>query len=175
MLNPGVILLILIVIVIIIAVIALLVWASVEQYNKSNSGNTGTSSQTPCSQTVDIGSLIQIPATGANCIQNGQTGSLYYIGNLQGSVFDYVVAPWPTQPKNVCVSFCNNGLSGGVCKGDDYSGRSADENYQNCMKQLTTNSCLPPIPIAAKDSILYYAFLPTYRACQNSNQLLSYN
>ncbi len=111
--------------------------------------------------------LLVIPETGANCIVGGQTGQYFYIGNLGDTKYDYVVTPYGTQALNVCIHFCDKGLSDGVCNGPNYNGRKAQENFDNCMKQLIRTDCTGPVPIAIKDSIYYYAYTPTCNTCSN--------
>ena len=165
MINPGVVLLITLAIILTIIVVILLVWAIVSYYNFERSGGTGTTGNFPCSDNINISSLIQITDATPVCVQNGVAGSLYYIGqtNLQ---YDYVVAPWGTSPLDVCVGFCT-GYTGGQCSGPQYAGASAQQNFDKCMSQLSSTGCAPPIPIAANGTILYYAFTPTCNICDN--------
>lgn len=165
LINPGVVLLVILAIILAVGITAVLIWAGVEEANKShNGGNTGPAILPSCTQRTNISSLIQIPDSGSNCIQNGITGSLYYIGNLPGSQYDYVVAPWGTQPFDVCIGFCT-GFTGNTCMGPNYNGQSAQDNFIHCMNQLSNTGCSPPTPIAAKGTILYYAFVPTRNVC----------
>jgi hypothetical protein len=173
MANTGVILLIILAIILTITMISLLIWAGVSYINSDrNNGGTGTNILPPCNQNVNISSLIQIPDVGANCIQNGIVGSLYYIGKLDRGQYDYVVAPWATQPLDVCVGFCT-GYTGGQCSGADYNGQSAQSNFDNCMRQLSSTGCAPPIPIAARGTIIYYPLSPTCKICDNCGSQIS--
>lgn len=169
MVNPGIALLVTFAVILTISLIILLVWAGIESANNKNTGNTGTTgsnSLPPCSQNINISSLIQIPTTGADCAQQGRTGTYYYIGNLGSGQYDYVVAKWGTQPFDVCIDFCQ-GFTGGMCTGPSYGGKSAQDNFDNCMKQLSSNTCTPPIPLAAQGTFLYYAYSPTCNICDN--------
>lgn len=172
MANPGMILLISFAIIITIAVIALLAWAAVENSNNPGTGGTGTA-LSPCSQNINISELIQIPTNeSTNCAQQGATGTFYYIGNLGGGQYDYVVARWGTQPFDVCIDFCR-GFSGGVCTGPDYAGQSAQANFDRCMSELSSTTCSPPIPIAAQGTFLYYAYAPTCSICDNCRNTIN--
>lgn len=167
MANIGIILLILLAIIIFTATLVLLITASVSSSTDQGSSNNGnTNIPQPCNQNVNISNLIQIPTTGFNCIQQGITGSLYYIGKLGQQQYDYVVAPWGTSPLDVCIGFCSSYLNG-TCTGPIYNGVSAQENFNNCMSQLSSTTCTPPIPIAAQGTILYYAYSPTCNICDN--------
>lgn len=174
MVNPGIVLLITLAIILTIGVIVALIWAGVSILNNQGGGGTGVTVGPPCGQNVNLSSLIQIPNSGANCIQRGVTGSLFYIGNLSNKSFDYVVAPWGTQPLDVCIGFCT-GFTGGICTGAPSSGRSAQSNFNSCMSQLSSTTCSPPIPLAAKGAIVYYAFSPTCNICDNCGSSLFIN
>lgn len=152
-------------VILIFAVAALIAWAVSARTTNDSKGQTGTT-LLPCSEYVDISTLQQIPSTGADCVQSGATGLLFYIGGLSGGTYDYVVAPWGTLPIDVCVGFCT-GLSGTVCSGPNYKGLSAQTNFNNCMAQLTPTNCLAPLPIAAVGNSLYYAYSPTCNKCDN--------
>lgn len=166
MANPGVVLLILFAIFLTIGIIILVVWAGVDYY-KNIGGGTGTNILPPCSRDINVSSLIQIPTNGsANCIQQGSTGTFYYIGNLGSGEYDYVVAAWGSKPFDVCIGFCH-GYTGGACTGPIYAGKSAQTNFDNCMSQLSSSRCTPPIPIAARGTILYYPYSPTCNVCSN--------
>ncbi len=164
MANTGIVLLLILIVILVITVITLLVWAGIETSNQNNNNGGGTVILPSCSSNVNVSSLVQIPNTGANCLQNGATGPLYYIGSI--SSYDYVVAPWGTQPLDVCVHFCES-YSNGKCTGPNYNGQSAQSNFNSCMTQLSGTGCSPPVPIAAKGAILYYAFSPTCNICDN--------
>ncbi|CAH6420867.1 Hypothetical protein HVR_LOCUS1310 [uncultured virus] len=165
MVNPGLVLLITLAIVLTIVVIGLLIWAGVSYYNYTQgAGGTGATGLPSCSQNINISDLTQIPlGTGTNCTQNGITGSLYYVGAINSN-YDYVVAPWQTQPLVICIGYCTS-YTGGNCSGPTASGKTAQENFDNCMSQLSSTTCTPPIPIAARGTILYYAYAPTCGVC----------
>lgn len=164
MINIGIVLLITFVIVLILALIGLIIGASVVTYQ--NKKNKNVVVQQPCNQNINISNLIQIPdGTGTNCTQNGITGSLYYIGDINAN-YDYVAAPFATQPLDVCVGFCET-YDGENCTGPSINGKSSQENFTQCMSQLSSTTCIPPIPIAARGTILYYAFSPTCDVCDN--------
>lgn len=167
MVNPGVVLLISLAIILTIGVSVLLVWAAIESRNNQAQSGITDNSLPSCNQNVNISSLLQIPDNNSTeCIQNGRKTSLYYIGTLGTGSYDYVVAPWATQPLDVCVGFCT-GYTEGICSGPNYNGRSAQSNFNNCMEQLSSTRCRPPIPIAAKGTIIYYAYSPTRNICDN--------
>lgn len=167
MINPGVVLLITVAIILTIGVILLLVWAGVEVSNNSGrTGNTGNFLPS-CSQNINISSLIQIPINdNTKCVQNGIVTSKFCIATLDQGNYDYVVAPWTSQPLDVCIGFCT-GYTGGICSGADYNGQSAQANFNKCMQQLSGTGCSPPVPIAANGTIIYYAFSPTCNVCDN--------
>jgi hypothetical protein len=164
--NPAVTWLIVATILLSLLVIGFLIAATVNYFHNTSSGtgSTGTSLP-PCSQVVDTDTLIQIEGTGSLCITNPQQ-DLYYIGNLGDGKLDYVVAPYGTAPLDVCISFCEK-YSAGSCTGADFNGKSAQANFDQCMKQLSSTTCAPPVPLAIKGSTLFYAYLPTCRRCQN--------
>lgn len=167
MVNAGVALLIALTAILTIAVVAALIWAAIE--SSSHQGATGGSGPTglpPCRQTVVFDSLLQIPDDAPRCVQEGVTGSLFYIGNLGMGTYDFVVAPWGTQPLDVCVRFCTRFI-GGTCIGPNYNGQSAQTNFNQCMQQLAGTGCSPPLPIAARGPILYYALSPTCNICDD--------
>ena len=161
--NPGVILLICLGVILLITAILVITWAAISFNNNNVPGPLPQ-----CSQNVNINSLIQIPDTGYNCVQHGQTGSLYYVGQLGNLDYDYVVAPYKTPIQDVCIGFCSIGFTGGVCMGPNYNGKTAQTNYDNCIAQLSSTTCIPPIPIAAKGTTIYYPLLPTCCACEKT-------
>lgn len=170
MVNAGVIVLIIIAIILGIGAIIMISLAIISDRTKK-SHNGGSSATEPCSQFIDIDTLPQIPDDDI-CIQQGQKTSKYYIGNLNNQSLDFVVAPWATSNFDVCVGYCSKfipgtGTTGGTCSGPGYNGLSAQQNFDNCMQQLSTNECFPPKPIAARGTILYYAFSPTCNICDN--------
>lgn len=174
MVNPGVAALAALAVILTIGFIVLLVWAGVSAATNTNSSGGRVNFLPPCSQNTNISSLIQIPPSGFNCIQRGRPTSLYYIGQLGNKQYDYVVAPWGTIPIDVCVGFCTSlsGVTagGGSCSGPNFNGQSAQANFDHCMTQLSSTTCAPPIPIAAKGTILYYAFSPTCLICDGCHQ-----
>jgi len=168
MANIGVILLITTAILLALLFIILIIWASLSYINNPN--NNSLSSLPNCNTNVNLSDLIQISSTGSNCLQNGHSTSLFYIGQIPPQTYDYVVARWPTQPLDVCVSFCT-GYTGGTCYGPPYNGKSSQSNFDNCMSQLSSTTCIPPIPIAANGTTLYYAFSPTCNICDNCGSI----
>lgn len=169
MVSADVIALISVVIILVIAAVVLITWALVSAADarakeNSSGGTTGASASEPCSSFINLDNLPQIPDSDI-CIQQGQPTSQYYIPSL-----DFVVAPWGTSAFDVCIGFCSGftgstGSTGGVCTGPQYQGLSAQQNFDNCMKQLSTTACFPPVPIAARGTTLYYAFSPTCGLC----------
>lgn len=171
MANVGIILLIILSIFLIFAMIGLIIWglSSNASANSSSNNGGGTAVLPPCSTAVNISSLIQIPpGTDTNCTQGGVTGTLYYLGDLDEN-FDYVAAPWGTQPLDVCIGFCT-GYTGGICTGAVSSGKSAQDNFNNCMNQLSSTTCATPLPIAVRGTTLYYAYSPTCLSCDSCNK-----
>ena len=166
MANTGVILLITLAIVLTIAMVILIIWGTVSYIHDLNSGGTGTVILPSCSTSVNISDLLQIPTSTPECTQNGKPTSYYYIGQIPPQTYDYVVAPFPTQPLDVCVGFCT-GYTGGVCSGPSYNGKSSQDNFNQCMSQLSSTSCTPPLPIAVQGTTLYYALSPTCNLCDN--------
>lgn len=139
--------------------IALLLNAS-----KNTSDNGKNSPVYPCSQVVNKAQLLNIPLDYPACVINNKTTYYYYLGKLNPK-YDFVVAPFPTSIQGVCIGFCESFING-TCKGSSYAGRSAQDNYNQCLKDLQpTENCLPPEPIAVRDGILYYAFSPTVKIC----------
>lgn len=170
MVNAGVVLLISLAIIVTIAVVVALSLAAIESTKfQGTTGSTGNIGLPPCRQTINVNSLLEIPDIGAECVQKGQTGEFFYIGNLGTGNLDYVVAAWGTQPQDVCVDFCKS-FTGGSCSGPDYNGQSAQANFNQCLQQLSSTTCSPPIPIARRGPILYYAFSPTCNICSNCGQ-----
>lgn len=166
MYNPGVIALIILAILLTVSIVASLIYIAVKQSEDTPSG--GNVILPPCSERTDISSLVQIPNTLQSCEQNGRATSLYYIGSI--SNLDYVVAPWGTQPFDVCIGFCT-GYTGGICSGSNYNGKSAQDNFNSCMIQLAVTGCAPPSPIAAKGTTIYYPFSPTCKICDNCSNI----
>lgn len=164
MVNAGVILLITLAIVLAIAMVILVIWAAVSYIEDAKSGGTGTTGLPPCSTNINLSGLIQIPVNTPRCMQNGKSTSYYYIGQISPQTYDYVVAPWGTQPFDVCIGFCT-GYTGGICSGPTYNGKSAQDNFNQCMLQLSSTTCTPPLPIAAQGTTVYYAFSPTCNVC----------
>jgi len=162
MVNVGILLLIITIIILTIIIISVLIFTAVSNKPNNNPGVI----QLPCSKSVDISSLIQIPSDYPSCIQEGEKTSKYYVGKLNPD-FDFVVAPFQSSAKNVCIGYCTTFLNG-VCSGSETS----QQNYDNCIKQLTpTTDCIPPIPIAAIGATLYYPFSPTCNTCENCDSL----
>ena len=59
-----------------------------------------------------------------------------------------------------------SGTSCGTCIGPEYNSQSAQNNFNNCFNQLSSTTCIPPIPLAINnENILYYPFTPTKCAC----------
>ena len=139
---------------VIIVAIALLIFLIVYGYHdyKTNSQPIPPNSLPPCNTDVDIGSLIQLPAGGQLCSGT----NLYYIASL-----DLVTAPFPSPASSVCVQYCDS-LVNGVCSG---SSPSAQSLYNQCLAELTSTTCTPPIPLAALGTTLYYANSPTDATC----------
>lgn len=163
MVDPGIIgLSCVLIIIFIVAIVMLSVFVyKYIRYEKSQGGNA--TAQQPCSQAINVSGLIQIPDSQLVCWQNGLPTSYYYVGNLNPK-FNYIVAPYPTQNVDVCVRYCSQLINGGECIGA--SGQTgAQANFNACMAQLSSQSCLPPLPIAAQGSVIYYPLSPTSSGC----------
>jgi len=160
MVNWGIVFLVVLTIIIAVVVIGVLIGTAIARSEQG--GNTTITSG--C--TADISSLVQIPNTLETCDQQGSPTSLYYIGNI--SSFDFVVAPWPSSPLDVCVDYCSS-FDNNTCTGPNFNGKTAQQNFDACMAQLTPTTCQGTLPIAAKGAIIYYAHVPTCRSCSNCN------
>lgn len=171
--NPGTTWLIVIAVVLAVGVIIAILWGTVAaiQNGNGNTGGTGTFLP-PCYQEVNVSDLVQISNTGTcaplgnNCCSNGVLTDLFYLGHLPSSNYDYVAAPYGTQPFDVCVGFCTNwNQSTKVCSGPNYNGLSAQTNFNNCLALLSSTTCAPPIPVAALGTTMYYPNTPTSKIC----------
>lgn len=160
--EPIVLVLIIISVIILIIFIGLCITAIVVPATQQ--GNNNVTTTPSCTSTTDLSKLLTIPNSGYNCNQNGITTSLYYVGDLGNKNYDYVVAPWTSQPLDVCIGFCQS-YTNEICTGSNYNGLSAQQNFDNCMTQLSSTTCIPPSPIAIKDGILYYPLSPTAKIC----------
>jgi hypothetical protein len=77
-----------------------------------------------------------------------------------------VVAPWTSSNLDVCASFCSS-YANGTCTGSDVGGKSAQDNFDQCMAQLGVTGCVPPMPMAANGPTLYYPLAPGCGLCDN--------
>lgn len=117
----------------------------------------------PCDEVININSLLQLESK-QDCEVNGATGTYYYIGN--DTDFDFVVSKLMISPQDICIQYCTSfGNSG--CSGPEYKGASAEESYIFCSYQTSQGGCIPPIPMAAKGTTLFYAYSPTSKMCTN--------
>lgn len=171
MINIGLALLIVVSIFLTIIVLALIVTAGASVINENKDGKTG-GTLPYCDDVYENSQLIQIPPNHPSCYQNGIKTEFYYIGNIAGNdKYDYVVAPWSTQPTDVCIGYCSEfDRNTQTCTGNQYNGVSAQQNYDRCMEQLNVTTCIPPIPIASRTAVnapltIYYAFSPTCNIC----------
>lgn len=161
--NAGLVLLVSLVVIVTILVIVLSVWgysANLADQKQSVSGITGLS---PCIQTVNLDTLVDIPPDTPRCFNR----NYYCINALSNGVYDYIVTTSANTPQDVCVQFCSQ-YSNGTCTGPDYSGKSAQDNFDNCIAQLTPTDCVPPLPIAKMGTTLFYAAIPTCQTCTTS-------
>lgn len=161
--NPVIVIAVIIIIILIVLLIILVTRAIIDTKKNNDSGSGTTTNQPPCSDTVNTSELIVIPEDQQPCHQDSII-TLYYLGNLSEGKWDFVVAPITTSPTNVCVSFCTT-MQNNICMGPNYAGKTANENYLACLASLATTKCVPPTPLAIKDSVLYYPYSPTCRAC----------
>ena len=91
-------------VILVLLLIALIAWGMVETWNAKDNTPQPLPS---CSKDIDVSTLVQIPETGAACTGTSISNSLYYIGKIEGSQYDYVVAPWPSKPVDVCIKYCD--------------------------------------------------------------------
>lgn len=166
--NAGIVGLVILAILLAVGAIILVVYGFIDYQQKINSTQTGnTGPLLPCSKTVNKTTLVQIPSNKLPCIQNPST---YYIGNLPVPNdptinYDFVVAPYSsTTPFEVCSGFCNS-YTGGTCYGSDYNGKDSNSNFNDCINQLSSTTCTPPVPLAIRGNTLYYALSPTDKLC----------
>jgi hypothetical protein len=103
-----------------------------------------------CAQDVNISQLLSLTSL-TSCPNSNQ----YYIGRVTNGKLDYTVAPYPSSPLDVCVAHCQH-YSNGVCSGTP----DAQSLFNSCMKELSPTNCYPPVPLAVKENILYYALSP---------------
>ena len=159
--NYGVIILIIIIIFLFIGGIIIVAIA----YNNYVINNKNTNFKEPCGQNINISDLIQLPGGLSPCYQGGQLTNLYYIGELSSGKYDFVVAPFTTQILSICVGYCSS-YNQGICNGPNYAGKTAQQNFDECMKLLSGDgTCIPPAPIAALGTTLYYPQSVTARTC----------
>jgi hypothetical protein len=80
----------------------------------------------------------------------------YYISEekIKGSPF--IVSKTKKDPFLVCKAVCNT-LSGNVCVGDSYNGKSAQTLYDECKEYFSKKVCAGALPMAKKGDDLYYA------------------
>ena len=162
--STAIIFLIIFIVIIFILILLLLTNSAISIVSSNNQADPTNPALPSCTSNVNLSDLIVIPETGFNCIQQGLTGSLYYIGPLGDGTYNYVVAPWQTSPLDVCVGYCDS-YNNDICTGPNYQGRTAQQNFDNCISQLTPADCIPPAPIAIRSNILYYAYSPTCLIC----------
>jgi hypothetical protein len=171
MVNPGILFLVILLIIFIISGIIIFLFV----YNKNNNNNIPLNS---CKSQTNISSLL--PITNAQVCyslinQVCQANGTYYLGQISQGEYDYVVTSFGSTPLDVCVNFCTESYTSsntapnifGICQGDTNS----QTNFNNCMNQLNSTTCIPPIPIAInpENNILYYPFTPTSANCLNSS------
>lgn len=153
-------------------VLGLLTWAAVGARQATNASSVHA---LPACNAVDPSLLIQIDPVAQYCSQSTSiTGQLYYIGcvggaggtgGTGGAGGDFVVSAVESQPLAVCGSYCSTPPTDGVCTGPDYKGRSAQENFDDCMGILSPTGCTGAIPLAANGTTLYYAYSATCEVC----------
>jgi hypothetical protein len=163
--NPVVVISVIIIVVLIVILIVLITRASIDTQNNNANGSSNTTNQPPCTNTVNTNTLVVIPEDQAPCHQDSLI-TLYYIGELSQGKWDFVVAPITTSPTNVCASFCSS-IQDKTCVGPNYAGKTAQENYNDCLVSLSTTNCVPPAPLAIKGTVLYYPYSPTCRSCDS--------
>lgn len=123
----------------------------------------------PCDLTTDYGGLLQLTDSLVEDCQviAGQTGTYYYIGKASSD--DFVVGPSPTSNLSVCIRYCSSyNANTSECQGPVYNGKTAQQNFDSCMSQLSepyVGKCTPPGPLAAMGVIPYYAYAPGNLVC----------
>lgn len=165
--NPGVTWLVSFLILLVILILAVLSYAIYTYYSNNPNSNNGVNLP-PCSEVTNISSLVQIGDL-PECIVNGVSLNRYYIGRITDGKYNFTVSPYKNQPLDVCISFCSK-YDGKICTGPEYNGKTAQENFESCMEQLSSTVCKPPIPIAAKGTILYYPLQPKCE-CENCTSM----
>lgn len=156
--DSGIIILIVVSVIMTIIVAILLIVAQV-RYSKSND-NVKANQQ--CADTININTLVKLDST-YNCEVDGDVGTYYYIG-ASGN-YDYVVSELLISPLDVCLQYCAS-LSGVVCTGANYNSLTAQQNFDNCMSQLNPTDCIPPLPLGAIGTNLFYPYSPTNKICK---------
>lgn len=149
-----------------LAVVGLVVAAAV-----SNSRRGPPVIERPCSEVIDLNVPIVIGVSEGvgDCVYLGNTGSYYYLNGVTGWNGDLVVANFPTDPKDVCIQYCDNNDPTN-CNGDSSGGIRPQALYDNCIYQLVTKyqgQCVPPAPLAIKGTQPYYPYSPFKKICEN--------
>lgn len=170
MMNPVVIIAIIVIIILIVVLVVMVVRAAISNHQNTVDGGSNTTNRPPCSTTVNPTQLVVIPEDQEPCHQDSVI-TLYYVGELSQGKWDFVVAPITTLPTNVCAAFCSS-IQNNICTGPSYAGKTAQQNYTDCIASLSTIAvnCVPPAPIAIKGNVLYYPYSPTCRACDTCQQ-----
>lgn len=148
---------------IIFVLIASLIILGLAMYNYFTNQGGGNGAKLPCKETIDPETLIDLQGQ-TPCYESGVITDRYYIGDLDPKL-DYVVAPYPTSPEDVCIKYCTT-LKNGVCTGPSVGDKTAQELYDDCINQLTPDDCIPPLPLARLEITLYYAFEPGKTNCE---------
>lgn len=148
-----------IVILVIIAVIFIIIIAIMIIYGINHNGKTIPAAKKPCSNNVDLEKLLNISELPP-CYQGGVSTNLFYIQEQ-----DMVVASFGTSPLDVCVNFCDTYLNS-ICKGPNYGGLTAQQNFDKCILSQSSNYCIPPKPVARRQNIIYYSNSPTKNSCE---------
>ena len=109
------------------------------------------------------------------CNIGGQLTPFKYMGTINGTIYNMVVAPVPVPWEDVCVGFCTFGISPSTqqCSNGQGGTSSTDTaNYNRCKLQLQpTNAACLGNPIAASGVNLYYGHSATSNECMPSNQV----
>lgn len=145
MVVSTVLIVILFVVIIVVILIAIVAIRNYIVYKNSPTNNT---TKQKCTNNNPV---VITPST-PECLRNGQHTGEYYIQSL-----GYLVAPFQTDPLAVCSKYCQS-YSNGICTGNQ-------NNFDNCMKLLNPSTCIGPPPLAIKETVLYYAYAPGCKLC----------
>lgn len=109
------------------------------------------------------------------CKIGGELTPFKYMGVINNTTYDMVVAPTPTPWEDVCVGFCTYGIVASTQQCSDGQGGTSStdtSNYNRCKSQLQpTNAACLGNPIAASGVNLYYGHSATSNECTLANRV----